>query len=252
MKVLIVEDEKPAARQLQRLLADMAGTIQIAGVIDTVEDTVNWLKTHPEPDLIFLDIHLADGYSFEIFQHVQSEVPVIFTTAYDEYALRAFDLNSIDYLLKPIDSFKLARSLNKFRNRKVSPAQPAIDIQKILQQLQVEKTYKSRLLIKQKDKLISVEDTHIAYFQANSKLVVLITFENRVFSMDYTIDEFERQMDPQRFFRLNRSIFANRDAIAGIYKHFNGKLKIDLSPPMKEDIFVSREKADAFRQWMEY
>ncbi len=252
MRVLVVEDEKPAARRLQQLLSEQDKNIAVLAVIDSVGGAVEWLKTHPAPDLIFLDIQLADGYSFEIFKQINLDIPVIFTTAYDEYALQAFEHNSIDYLLKPIDHEKLERSLRKYNNMARTNDKAIQEVHQMIQNLKLGKSYKSRLLIWQRDHLVSVEDHQIAYLRAENKMVVMVTFENRFFTMDYTMETYEEQLNPEVFFRLNRSILANGKAIASIARHFYGKLKIELNPPLKEEVFVSREKADSFKQWLEH
>jgi DNA-binding LytR/AlgR family response regulator len=252
MKVLIIEDEWPAAKRLIALINEVLPDPSIVGHLDSIESTVDWFKINDMPDLVFMDIQLADGYSFEIFNQIDVSAPIIFTTAYDEYALEAFKVNSIDYLLKPIEKSKLEKSLlklNRLSNNNIT--ETVKDLNRLIDQLRVKTDFKKRFLIKQKNRLITIRDEQIAYFHASNKLVELVTFEKRHFIMDETLEQYEVQVDPSMFFRLNRSILANRSAIQDIITHFNGKLKIHLKPDMKEEIFVSREKASVFKQWLE-
>ncbi|MGK7394980.1 MAG: LytR/AlgR family response regulator transcription factor [Candidatus Cyclobacteriaceae bacterium M3_2C_046] len=252
MRSIIIEDELPAARRLQKILEQSKYAIEVLTVLDSVESSVHWLKNNPAPDLMFVDIHLADGYSFEIFRQVQMDAPIIFTTAYDEYALKAFELNSIDYLLKPIDEEKLEKSLEKY-NTLTSRFQmlELSSLEQLLIGMQQKKHYKNRFLIRQNEQLITVDEKQIAYFVATNKLVLMVTPENRLFPIDFTLDELEQQMDPIKFFRLNRQYLARFDAIAAIHQFFNGKLKIDLHPKQKDEVLVSREKAPIFKRWLE-
>jgi two-component system, LytTR family, response regulator LytT len=250
MKCIIVEDEIPAAKRLVRLLKGMNQSFEIVGILDTIEATVSWLKTSPHPDLIFMDIHLADGYAFEIFNQVEVESPVIFTTAYDEHALKAFEVNSIDYLLKPIDEGKLERSVQKLSKLK-NDVSGIGQIDQLLRLFRSRENHKSRFLIKLPERLLTVDISQTAYFMASGKMVLLVTHESRHFPIDFTLDELENSVDQEKFFRINRQFISSFSAIKGIYPFFNGKLKIDLSPATKEPVFVSREKAGAFKEWLE-
>ena len=246
MKCIIIEDEAPAAKRLKRLLADSPVDFEILATLDSIESSVAWLDKNISPDLIFMDIHLADGYSFEVFNQVEIASPVIFTTAYDEYALKAFEVNSIDYLLKPVDEKKLERSIEKLKRLKGEPGSQA-RIEELIKNFQAKKVYKSRFLIKLPERLITVEDSQTAYFMASGKLVLLTTRDNRHFPVDQSLDE----LDPARFFRINRHFIAGFDSIKGIYPFFNGKLKVELEPRQKDNVFVSREKAGAFKRWLD-
>lgn len=260
MNVLIIEDESPAARRLKLLIDSLGFDIQIINVLESVTQAVTWLQRNENPDLIFMDIQLGDGISFEIFSKVEIKCPVIFTTAYDEYALKAFKVNSIDYLLKPISKEDLELSFQKYFNiigikQLVSNAPSNTvslsKIEKLLEQLQLEKTYKSRLLVKVGDKLSYIELSAVAYFLSEDKLVYAISFEGKRFPLDYSLDELDNILDPKIFFRLNRQFIAKINAIQTIHNYFNGKLKLLLNPATTKEVIVSREKASVFKQWLE-
>ncbi|MDX5347511.1 MAG: LytTR family DNA-binding domain-containing protein [Hymenobacteraceae bacterium] len=254
MQVLIIEDEAPAARRLQQLLRDQDSGLEIADTIDSVESAVKWLNRHQQPDLIFMDIQLADGLSFEIFDQVAIRTPVIFTTAYDEYAIRAFSVNSIDYLLKPIEPDHLKRSLQKYRLLKeqfgsTSGAQP--ELEQLLRSLHLnKKSYKNRFLVRQGERLLSVPAEEVAYFMAEDKIVLLCCQNNLRYPVDFSLDELESLLDPQQFFRINRQFIVSLSAIEQIHTYFNGKLKLDLQPEVEKEVLISREKAAIFKQWL--
>jgi DNA-binding LytR/AlgR family response regulator len=257
MKVLIIEDEPFAQQELKRLLDGLNKDIEILDMIDTVEDAVEWLNTRKAPDLIFLDIQLADGLSFEIFKKAEVNVPVIFTTAYDEFAVRAFQLNSIDYLLKPIKQDDLARALNKLDSMKSQFSKnndPGIKLSK--QQLESligtsKKEYKSRFVAKVGDQIKHVSVADIAYFYAEDNVVFLMTSGNSRFIIDYSIEEIDKMLDPKVFYRLNRAFVVNINAIDKVYKYLNSRLKIELKPPTEKEVLVSRAKVASFMEWME-
>lgn len=249
MRSVIVEDEKPAAKRLIRLLEEHKENFEILAVLDSIESAVAYFHKNPGADVVFLDIHLADGHSFEIFNHVQINAPIIFTTAYDEYALQAFGVNSIDYLLKPIDEDKLNRSLAKLKN--LQGNSNLVKLDQLIDAFRTDKKYKSRFLIRQPENLLTVETYQVAYFMAIQKMVLLVTHENRTFPVDQTLEELDGLLDPGLFFRLNRQFIASLKAIDHISTIYSGKLKIRLKPPVKEDVFVSREKATEFKNWLD-
>lgn len=248
MKIIIIEDEAPAARRLVNLIKECRSGVEIIGQFDSVETAAGWLGENPAPDLAFMDIQLADGLSFEIFETVKISFPVIFTTAYDEYALKAFKVNSIDYLLKPIDKAELARALDRFDDLKKQPGNSA-DISELLKSFN-KPQFKARFLVKQGQRLIPVSTEDIAYFFAEDKLVFLVTVQANKFVVDYTIEQLENQLDPQRFFRANRKIITSVMSVKDIHLSFNGKLKIYLRPDFSEEVFVSRERAADFKAWL--
>lgn len=251
MKAIIIEDEKPAAERLKNLIEASEFDITVLTILDSIRSSVQWFNKSEKPDLVFLDIHLADGSSFEIFKSVDINVPIIFTTAYDEYALKAFEQNCIDYLLKPINREKLNKSLAKMNQWMTMGSQKLVQLlEQSLKNDQSHKTYKERFLVKGKGKFISIKSNQIAYFQSINKIVLLVTHENRSFPVDHTLEELEGLLDPNNFFRLNRSVLANLHAIGNIESYFNGKLIVWLRPELKDKVVVSRDKAKMFKVWM--
>jgi len=254
MKVLIIEDEALAAERLSKLLYEYDPGIQVLAILSAVEAAVNWLQTHDLPDLILLDIHLADGLCFEIFKQVPVKCPVIFTTAYDQYALEAFQVHSIDYLLKPVQFSKLAHSLDKMQEmrRTLGPATPSVPVNDLLKIIRSgEGSYKSRFMVKMGSKIKAVKTGDIAYFYSANKLTLLITKENQKFPVDYALDELMQLLDPGLFFHINRKLIIHIDAAKEIHPYFKGRLKLVLQPPLDEDIVISSEKTPAFKSWLD-
>ncbi len=250
MKVLIIEDETHALLHLENLLNSIDKSIVIENKFDTIRKSVEWLTTHPHPDLIFLDIQLADGISFQIFEQVEINVPIIFTTAYNEYALQAFKVNSIDYLLKPIDAEELSKSLAKYRriNQKIEiPDKKVFD--KVLQLLTNQ--YKTRFLIKFGSQIKTVSIHEIYYFFSMEKLTFLQTNENASYSLDYSLDEVESLIDPQKYFRINRKYLISIDSIINISVYSNSRLKLKLKNCSNDEIIVSREKVNELKKWLD-
>jgi two-component system response regulator LytT len=257
MKVIIIEDEALAARQLKTMVQDCDETIEILAVLDSVEASVAWLSTHSAPDLLLMDIELVDGQSFEIFNQIEIKSPVIFTTAYNEYAIQAFRVNSIDYLLKPIDEDALRRSLAKFQELKKiygTTQDNPLDIDGLLHLIKQTQhgpsEYRDRFLLKQGARLIPIELHEIAYFYSQERLSFVKTWDDRAFIIDYTLDELECLLNPKHFFRANRQFILCPKAVDKIHLHFNSRLKIDLRPPTEEEVFISRDKSSEFRNWM--
>lgn len=250
MKILIVEDEAPAARRITQLVKECKPDAEIVELLDSVEGAIEWCSNNPMPDLAFMDIQLADGLSFDIFEAIPVKCPVIFTTAYDEYAIKAFKVNSIDYLLKPIDKEELAKAFAKYDELQTANQLP-LDISEIVKAFG-KQDYKNRFLVKQGQRLIPVEGENIAYFFAEDKLVFLVTKDSHKYIVDYTLEQLEEQLNPQHFFRANRKIITSMAAVSDIHLSFNGKLKIALKPLVNkgEDLFVSRDRAPAFKKWM--
>ena len=249
MNILIIEDEKPAANRLKQLLADLLPEAKIFGHLDSISTAVAWLEEHAAPDLIFCDIQLADGHSFEIFEQVQVDAPIIFVTAFDQFAIKAFKLNSVDYLLKPLDPEELKKAIQKFRNRQMPGKLDLLDLKNLLQPQTA--SYKSRFLVKFGEKIQSVPTDDISYFFSAEKVTYLQTREGRKYIMDYTLDQLEQWLDPKRFFRLNRKYIASFDSIAEIYTYSNCRLKIKLGQCDDNDILVSREKVGALKEWLD-
>lgn len=252
-QVLIIEDEAPAFRRLQQLIQEADPEIQIVEVIDSVSEAVKWWQHHDAPDLVFMDIQLADGLSFEIFEQVDINRPVIFTTAYDDYLLKAFRVNSIDYLLKPIDPEELAASLQKYEQlRQAFSTDQNVPVEVLVQALKGDQVnQKSRFLIKLSDRLLAVSISEIAYFYTHEGLVWLVTLAGNKYVIEQTMEELEGLLSPHEFFRINRQYIARFESIEAIHNYFKGKLKVDLRPAVKEEVLVSRDRAGLFKRWLD-
>ena len=250
MNVIIIEDEKPAARLLQRKLQKLG--IDAHTMLHSVEESINWFNENTHPDLIFLDIQLSDGLSFEIFDAIQINSAVIFTTAYDEYALRAFKLNSIDYLLKPIDEDELEMAVNKYREHRPQPQNLSLDFEEIKRMLvnPLEKSYKKRFTIKmgQRLKVVNVDDAEC--FFSENKGTYIHTTENRDYLLECTLEHLETELDPAKFYRVSRKHIVNIDAINDIVVYTNSRLKVILPTYNQEEVIVSRERVSDFREWL--
>jgi two-component system LytT family response regulator len=251
MNVLIVEDEALSARRLATMIHEVDPSFHVVATTESVQDTVEWLKTHVAPDLLLLDIELTDGKSFDIFEQIEIRTPVIFVTAYDEYAIRAFKVNSVDYLLKPVKQEELARSIEKFKSLlKPEMGSGNINLQSLLQAFKTQGGYKDRFLVKQADQLLPIDVMDIAYFRTKDKQNLIYTFDGKTYPVDYTLDDIEKSLDPKKFFRANRQYLLNAAAVVKVHFWFSSKLKVDVAPKPGEDIIVSREKAMALRVWL--
>lgn len=251
MNVLIIEDEKPSARYLQRMLEKQ--NLLVAQVLHSVQDSILWFQNNPHPDLIFLDIQLGDGLSFEIFESVEVKSSIIFTTAFDEYALQAFKLNSIDYLLKPIDKNELEIAVNKYRSFKLPPKNINFDFEDIKRLLgnPVGREYKKRFTTKigQHIKMISIDD--IECFYSENKGTYAHTTDGRDYLLETTLEQLENELSPESFFRINRKFYINIEAIKDIISYTNSRLQLKLSSYKEEEIIVAREKVRDFKTWLE-
>ena len=251
MDILIIEDEMLAAERLQILLKQYDPGIHILGCLESVEESVNWLQTRKHPDLFLMDIHLSDGYSFEIFKKATTQMPVIFTTAYDNYAMDAFQLFSLDYILKPVTSEALAAALNKFRNIAASFA-PAVDYASMMENVKDNFTsrYKNRFLAKVGQRLFFIQAAEVSYFYADNKIVCLVDREGNRFVINMTLEKLELLLDPRYFFRINRKVIVHADAIEQIKPGAGNRLKLLLRGIQShEDITISREKVADFKVW---
>ena len=249
MNILIVEDESVAADRLEALIHEIAPDFKVLAKIGSVKESVKWLMNNTA-DLIFLDIQLSDGSSFNIFDQVSVHTPVIFTTAYDQYAVKAFQLNSIAYLLKPIRKNELLESLQKYKTLKSAFS---IDFESLLARLQGKKPeYKKRFLIQTGEKIRKVEITDIAWFYAQYKGVYIRTFQDQSFPAESSLDNLEQQIDPAQFFRINRKYIVNMDAIANMVAWSRGRIKLELNPKADDefDSVVSIDRASDFRKWL--
>ncbi|MEJ0104335.1 MAG: LytTR family DNA-binding domain-containing protein [Bacteroidota bacterium] len=254
MNVLIVEDEGLLARRLKNMLQEMDSSIVITGMTGSINSTIEWLKENEKPDLIFMDIELADGRCFDIFNAVPIATPVIFTTAYDEFALQAFKVNSVDYLLKPVKKAELKQALDKFKTYYQLQENSIVqNLQQLIHEMTVpadKKQYRNRFLVKSGQKMISVETGEAGYFTIQNTINFLITKEKQKFIIEYSLDELEQMLDPEYFFRVNRQFIIAHDIITAVHPWFGSKLKVDISLPSEENIIVSRQKANLFKEWM--
>lgn len=258
MNILIVEDEDLAVKKLKKTLFTVDDSANVVGESDSIKSTVNWLQNNPTPDLILMDIELADGQSFEIFNQVKVKSPVIFITSYDEYALKAFKVNSVDYLLKPVQKEDLHAALEKYRSMKTMYTEPTttaapINIEVLVKELQEKlqtKEYRKRFLVKHGQKLVSVEVSDIAYFFSDGRLNFFKTTDNRKFVVDYTMDELNEMLDPDKYFRISRSFYISVESVAQIHDYFGNRLILQLKPETDKEAIVSREKVTDFKNWL--
>ena len=254
MKVLIVEDEKSAAKRLLTLLKDVDPRIEVIGIIDTVKGTAAWFGENPAPDLLFLDIQLADGLSFDIFEQMEISCPVIFTTAYDQYALKAFEVYSIDYLLKPIDKEKLLRSLDKYNNMvqgaKDTTSVDLDTLQNALEMMQGRK-YKERFIVKYGEHIKSFPVDNMVGFYSEEKISFFKNNDGRKYVVDYTIEQIEGLVNPDHFFRINSKYLLNLNAIEDVVVYSNSRLKLKVQHLNDHDLIVAREKVQEFKKWLD-
>jgi len=245
--VIIIEDEKPAARRLQRILQQENFFVDV--LLHSVDEAVTWLQTNPNPDLIFADIQLSDGLSFDIFEKVKLTSAIIFTTAYDQYAINAFKLNSIDYLLKPIKQEELRFAIEKYRKQQ---AGNSFDMQKLLQSIQSQNavTYKQRFSVSFGQHLQSIDVAQIACFYSQDKTTYIFTNSAESFIYEKSLDSIEKQLNPKYFFRVNRQFIIKYSAIKDIINYSNSRLKVVLTHYKEQDIIVARERVKVFREWL--
>jgi two-component system, LytTR family, response regulator LytT len=252
MKVLILEDETLAAEKLENTLLEIDASTTIVARLPSVKSAVQWLQNNPHPDLIVSDIRLLDGLSFEIFKQVKTDKPVIFTTAYDQYAIKAFEVNSIDYLLKPVQKEKLEASLSKLKSLSVQNANTSIDYTEVLKFIQSSRTeYKSRFMVKLGQKIIAVPADKIAYFYSENKLTFIITKDGKKLPLDQPLEELMELLDPKIFFRINRQFIVTFDAIAEIHPYFKGRIKLTLNPKADDEVVISSERTPEFKKWID-
>ena len=250
MNVFIVENEKPAVDGLCRLLKKIDATVDIAGTTETVEATINWIQSNPPPDLIFMDIQLDDGLCFELFESIKVDIPVIFTTAYDEYMLSAFKVNSVDYLLKPIEESLLRKAIEKFKTIHYRKSAGNILLSQLSEKLNT--GYKTRFLIKIGEHYKSVQTNEISCFYILERAAFIRTFSDKDYAVDYSLDHLQKTVDPDKFFRINRNCIINIDAISDILGYSSSRLKIELigGKPVY-DLIVSKDKASGFKKWID-
>lgn len=255
MKVIIIEDEHAAAKNLTAILKELNESIEVTKVLESVSESIEWIKNNPQPDLAFCDIQLSDASIFDIFKSCKVEFPVIFTTAYSQYALKAFKVNSIDYILKPVNKDDVRFALQKFDNlARQSQSQREERIMSLLQELQSKNTgnYKKSFLVHYKDRLIPIEVRDFAYFFIEYGSIYGVTREKKKYVIDQKLELLEEQLNPEQFFRANRQYIVSRDAIQEVNKYFNSKLSLIVSPSPPEKITISKAKASEFKNWLEY
>jgi len=250
MKVLIVEDEKLAADHLTTLILKYDAEIEILARIDTIKNGVEWFNSNSDPDLAFFDIQLADGISFQIFEKTNVKCPIIFTTAYNEYAVRAFKVNSVDYLLKPIDFDDLKSAIDKFKNTHENGEKKYQELFENVMGM-LNDSYKQRFVVKVGEHIKSVPVSNIDYFYSMEKATFLHTVDDHNYVLDYSIEQLENLLDPKRFFRINRKYLISMDAIDDIITYSNSRLKIELKHSNEMDAIVAREKVGKFKQWLD-
>ncbi len=252
IKAVIIEDESLAAKRLEALIKKCNKDIEIMSVLSSVKTTVKWFSQNQQPDLIFMDIHLEDGLSFSIFEQCKVTAPVIFTTAFDEYTIKAFKVNSIDYLLKPINMDDLSLSLEKYQRLKTQFSTGSIDIQSILGAfVPKEDQYKSRFLVSEGSNYLTVELQEIAYFFAEDKFAFLVTKKGKRYIIDLTLDKLSGVLNPKAFYRINRQFIITTSCIDNMIKYSANKLKLTLNPPTEKEVFVSQDKYTDFKNWLD-
>jgi DNA-binding LytR/AlgR family response regulator len=250
MKVLVVENEKPAADKICSLLRKIDSSIEVKGVLETVESSISWLQDNPAPDLILMDIQLDDGLCFEIFEAIRIEVPVIFTTAYDEYTLKAFKVNSVDYLLKPVEESALSAAIEKYRKVFSGRFPFREDIEKIIRDISGQ--HKSRFLIKTGLGYKSIPVNEISHFHICERSVFLKDKTGKDYGLDYSLDQLQKVLDPDKFFRINRDCIISIDSISRISAYSSSRLQLTIPNERDNDIFiVSRDKAGEFKKWID-
>ena len=253
MNILIIEDEELAVKKLQKTLFSIDETANVVGVTDSIKSSVEWFRDNVPPDLILMDIELADGQSFEVFNLIEVKSPVIFTTSYDEYALKAFKVNSVDYLLKPIQKEELQAALAKYKRLQEKSKSSDLNIDSLVKELQQKlqpKEYRRRFLVKHAQKLVSIEIDDIAYFYSDGRLNFFKTHDNKKFVVDYTMDELEEMLNPSKYFRISRSFYVCASCIEKIDDYFGNRLMLQLKPAVDKEALVSREKVTDFKKWM--
>lgn len=250
MKAVIIEDERLAADLLKNIIKQLDEDIEIITTLQTIEDSVEWLNNNEHPDIMFVDIHLADGSSFSIFEKTEVRCPIVFTTAYDEYALKAFEVNSIDYLLKPINKDDLQRALNKYKNFKGDNKD--LDYKKFINRFLSEgnvNNYKEYFLVPERDKLIPLAAKDIAYIYIDLRLIKAVTFSGKVHYLNQNLDEIMNQLNPKKFFRANRQYIVAHESIKDVSMWFGNKISLNLVIPTEEKIIVSKARVSEFKNW---
>lgn len=249
INVVIIEDEKFAAEKLERQLTNVAPDFKVVAMLESVKQSVQWLQAN-KADLIFMDIHLADGLCFRIFDEVEIKTPIIFTTAYDQYAIQAFKVNSVDYLLKPVNKYDLAQSLDKFQE--VHAKNEAVDYSGLMEALGSvqDKKYQKRFMVAKGDQIKTVLIEDVAYFFAEGKYAFLVEKLGERYLIDFSLDSLLKKLNPEQFFRVNRQVIVKLDSIKEMHTWFKRRIKLDLNPPFEKETIVASERVKDFKEWL--
>jgi DNA-binding LytR/AlgR family response regulator len=248
-RILIIEDEETAAKRLLKMVKDLLPDVEVMNDISSIAAAMEWFENNHHPDLVLMDIHLADGSSFEIFKRIKVDCPVIFTTAFDQYALEAFKVNSIDYLLKPIKKEELQRALDKFQKLHFKSAAP-IDIEKLLASIQQKAEYKERFIIRYGEHMKTIQTSEIAYIYTENRISFAVLKEGKRYALDFNLDQLEQMLNPKQFFRINRQFIIGYNSITEMLTYSKSRVLVKLNPPAKEDTIVSTERSSAFKAWL--
>ncbi|GGN07003.1 DNA-binding response regulator [Dyadobacter beijingensis] len=252
MKVLILEDEALSAARAAQLLLECNPRAEVLGTLESIQEAAAWFAENPEPDLLLLDIHLSDGLCFGLFERVHISCPIIFTTAYDRYALQAFKMNSIDYLLKPLDNHELSRALAKYEALNTRGVANSLNMEKLRDTLRtLTKKYKARFLVKYADTLHYKNADEVAYFYADDRVVYLVTNDSKKYLVDSNLESLEEVLDPSVFFRINRKVIARIEAIQKVKSLLSSRLQVFLKPAFNQEIYVSKYKSQDFKDWLD-
>lgn len=250
MRLLVIEDEYHAAQRLQTLLGNILDDAEILDVLDSVEDAVEWFNNNEHPDLVFLDIQLADDISFSIFRQVDIDVPIIFTTAYNEYSIQAFKVNSIDYILKPVEEEDIRQAIAKYQKLNNREKGSESSLSRLMKTLNMKSSYRGRFLTKSRDRYNFILTDEIAYFYSEDSLTFIVTHNGKSHIYDTPLSQLKDKLDPDKFYLINRKWIVNIESIKSIDAYFNSRLKLSLTPSPKEEIIVSREKVKGFKEWL--
>jgi len=250
MNVVIIEDEELSAQRLEKMILETDPQIRVLAKLESIAAAVEWFRSNPDPDLIFLDIHLEDGLSFSIFEQVDVQSPIIFTTAYDEYAIRAFKLKSIDYLLKPITREELEKSILKYRNWSL-PAKQVVDIRALYEMMRPQKQYTSRFSVTIGDRIKSIPAKDVAYFYSAEGITFMVCTDTHEFTLDASLETLEHDLDPSKFFRINRQFLVGLESVVQAHIYPKSRLKLELKPNPRQELFVSIDRVAGFKRWLE-
>lgn len=255
IKVVIIEDELPAQRLLKETLQEINFETEVVGCLNSIKSAVKWFQNNPHPDIVLLDIQLSDGLSFEIFKQVKVECAIIFTTAFDEYAIQAFKVNSIDYLLKPVEKDELQTAFEKYHQYNtpfIKEQNSNIDFSELASLIKSRKPeYRKRFIIQSNESFFHISVDEIAFFYSMQGVTFAVTFNKREYPVNFSLENLKEQLHPDIFFKINRQFIVNIEAIKRVHSYFNGKLKLEIQPSHSEDIIVGKDKAAAFKRWMD-